>query len=506
MNNFSTRSFCTGGNNNEVPKNRFTRDARENSIYKKYSVTDITDIITEDCIAYYDADTLYHQAAANQEDKFIVVKHKTEDWEEELAGVKVFKGLGKGIKKDSWLWLKNVEREVEGKEPYTLEDFEVVEGQRLKDTHDKCLESAKVQIHTKLKRVREQFRIPKIITCVGSGDNFRHGLALCREYKGNRKGMLRPLLLKELREWGVQELGAIETPTSPMYGTIETDDLCDMLGFEGSIHYNKTGKFNKICILGDKDGYNASKMICNPDTYNKDHPLAGKFKYPQAVIVPNTSQEAGDIEIVHKRSTADYKFIGFKGLLWQMLTADGADNYSALGHLNGGMGFGEDSAYKLLKPCKTSKEALQATIDKFAELLPYGVQYTDHTGKEWDVPTMEYMNTYFRVVYMLRGLNDTMDFFKLCKAFNVDTSKVIDNNKLTPPEPTFDKDNAEKGVAMLKEMCEDVVSEIGTYKSLKKPELVDKLSVVLDKMNHMKEQFDDFYVMVQKTKEEVGNE
>ena len=79
----------------------FERDESDNPVFKQWQVNNLSEIITDDCESYYDADTLFFQAASNQETKYIKVTHK-EGWSEELAGVKVFKGLGKGIKKDSW--------------------------------------------------------------------------------------------------------------------------------------------------------------------------------------------------------------------------------------------------------------------------------------------------------------------------------------------------------------------------------------------------------------------
>lgn len=475
----------------------FIRDDSDNKLFKTFQVSNLQDIITDDCVAYYDADTLYHQAATNQQVKFITVKHIVGGWEEELAGVKVFRGLGKGIKKDSWLGMKNLEREVEGLEPYTLEDFEITDGQRLKGDHDYCMEQAKMQVYKKLKRLRNQFNLPKVVTVIGSGDNFRHSLPLCRLYKGERKKTLTPILLKELRQWGIDELGAIDTPESELHGNIECDDYVDMQGYLGALHYDKTGKYNKMCILSDKDGNNAPKLTVNPDTYNKGHPLEGRFKLPQAYRVPNTKESAGDIEIVHKAKSADYKFIGFKGLLWQILTFDGADCYNALGHLNGGMGYGADSAFKLLKPIKCPREALQAVVDKFVELLPYGVQYTDCHGVEQDVDTLTYINFYFRTAYMLRSMNDTMDLFKLCKAMNIDTSKAEANNKLTPPIRTFVGE--ESSILDIQSVIESIISDdLRGLKSLKKADAAVVIDRIKDKLEGI--DFEPQYAMIQEEK------
>ena len=480
MSNFENMGFDSGGYTDQVKDEKpFKRDEGDNPIFKEWQVNNLKDIITEDCVAYYDADTLYFQAASNQETKYIRVTHNEEGWSEDFAGVKVFKGLGKGIKKDSWLWLKNLERETEGKDTYKLEDFTIEDCSKLNGEKDYCLEQAKIQVNLKLKRVRQQFGIDKIICVIGSGENFRHELPLCRLYKGNRKETAPPILLKELRQWAVDKGLAMLAPESPVHGNIETDDFVDMMGWEGALHYNKTGKFNKICILSDKDGNNSAKVVCNPDTYSGEHPKKGQFKFPQPYRVPNTQESAGDIEIIPKETSADYKFIGFKGLLWQILTSDSADNYSALGHLNGGMGFGTESAYKVLKPCKTAKEALQAMIDALAKVLPYGVQYEDHKGDKQDVDTITYINSYFRTAYMLRSLDDQMDFFKLCKAFKVDTSKIENNNLWTAPYQVEDK---EATYEVMKDLLEKMKSlqanQLKAFKSEKKDGLVGRLEEV----------------------------
>lgn len=502
MNNFDSMGMTASNDKEVVEEKVFVRDESDNPIFKEWQVDNLQDIITEDCIAYYDADTLFFQAASNQETKYIRVTHK-DGWSEELAGVKVFKGLGKGIKKDSWLWLKNLERETTGEEPYALEDFTVEDCSKLNGEKDYCLEQAKIQVNLKLKRVRQQFGLGKMICVIGSGDNFRHLLPLCRLYKGNRKETDPPILLKELRQWAADKGLAMLTPESPVHGNIETDDYVDMMGWQGAIHYNKTGKFNKICILSDKDGNNSAKIVCNPDTYSGDHPKKGQFKFPQPFRVPNTQESAGDIEIIPKETSADYKFIGFKGLLWQILTSDPADNYSSLGHLNGGMGFGTESAYKVLKPCKTAKESLQAMIDAFAKVLPYGVQYEDHKGDKHDIDTLTYINYYFRTAYMLRSLDDQMDFFKLCKAFKVDTSKIENNNVLTKPYKVVNTDALLNIAENYDKVIDDLSNEdLKSYKSDKKDGLVGRLDVTKDALLSARQySADSMFKWVQRNKQ-----
>ena len=170
-------------NNGEV----FVRDDTDNKLFKDIQVKDISKLIAKNCVGVYDADTLIWKACANMEKKYIIVRNEAEGIEEKLDNISMFKGLGKNVKETSWLGLHNVEREVEGKEPLTPDDFTIEEGQELKMEHAKAIEQAKIVIFTALKKVSQQFGIPRFKLVIGEGDNFRHDLDLCRPYKGQRK-------------------------------------------------------------------------------------------------------------------------------------------------------------------------------------------------------------------------------------------------------------------------------------------------------------------------------
>lgn len=494
----------------QAPKD-WVRDDSDNKLFTSIQVKDITSLIHEGTVGIYDADTLIYQACANMETKFIVIKHKTEDVTEELPNISTFKGLGKKIKDTSWLGLRNVDRELQGLSAWCVGDFEIEDGQRLKyDSEEKAIEQAKIQIHLKLKQVRKQFRIPKIKLVTGEGSNFRHELDLCRPYKGNRKETSRPLILKQVRAWAVEELGA--EMAVPRYDgqMVEADDTCEYYGQLGMTSFRKTGKADFVVIASDKDALGNPKILCNPDTHSgKDNPLRGKFKFPQAMLIESTDKSVGDLELVAKKSGSEVKGYGFKFILYQaLLGQDTADNYNALSHLEKKLDFGDQSAYKILKPCKTAQEALQAAIDVYSDLLPYGVQYTTHDGRELDVDCMEYMNTYFKVAYMMRSANDKMDFYKLCEVFKVDTSKIVGNNSLTPPKPVFiDNEAAEEKVIRVSDKLGEILNkELNSYKSLKKGDIVKKLDTIKEQLQDVVEEFESFYEMKQEAKEVLQEE
>ena len=167
------------------------------------------------------------------------------------------------------------------------------------------------------------------------------------------------------------------------------------------------------------------------------------------------------------------------------LGIDSADFYSALKHLDRGFDFGDVAAYKVLKPCKTAKEALQASIDVFSELLPNGVQYTNHKGEDLNVDTLTYMNTYFLTAYMIRKLDDPMDFFKLCKTFKVDTS-AITNNHVEKVLPIASEESIRETYEGASSVLAALQETLSNTKG-KKDDLIERMVDVDKQLGHLKE-------------------
>ncbi len=480
-------SFVMG----DVPKvegeeKPFVRDDSDNKLFTEIQVKDITSIITKDCIGYKDSDTMIYKACQNVERKFIKAVNIHTKEEKVLEKVTDFWGRGKAIKEGTVLFEMNEDRVLLGEEPWTKEDFEIVDCQELKYDKKKAIEQAKIQIHKTLKRERLQYRIPKIVMVIGEGDNFRSFLPLNRPYKGERKKVLRPLILKEIREWAVKEMGAVEAEPRWDGQMVEADDKTEYFGNIGFRHYLETGLYNTLVLASDKDAGGNPKLWVNPDTHvGENNPLQGKFKMPQAMQIPSSNESAGGIEksFNTKGELQGLKGYGFLWILYQgILGKDQADAYDALGHLKDSgynLNFGDESAYKVLKPCKNSKEALQAAIDTVAKLLPYGVEYTDFKGDKHDVDTLTYLNTYFLTAYMLRHDKDKMDLFTLCKLFKVDTSAIENNNLLTEPYEVFNEDNAETIIASYDNVIDHILNNnLKAYKSGKKQELVDAMDSI----------------------------
>ncbi|AGH32263.1 hypothetical protein VPHG_00200 [Vibrio phage 11895-B1] len=480
----------------------FVRDDSDNKLFKSIQIKDISSIITEDCVGAWDFDGVVYRVCSNMEHRLIKVKHKTEDIEEVLQNITTFKGRGKKISEVSWLGVQNIKREVEGKPLFNVDDFEITPFQELKMEKDKALEQAKIQIFMKIKQVKQQYGIPKVKLLLGEGSSFRESLNQAKLYKGNRADTLRPLLLKEVRQWVLDELDSEFAAPLDDGRVIECDDLSNFYGVLGYQNYVKTGKFNFIELSPDKDSpAQSGKLMVNPDTHTgENNPLRGKFKFPQAMLIHTTNKSIGDVELVvkggEKSTSKEVKGYGLKFLVYQaILGKDQADSYNCLGDI--GISLGDVEAYKLLKPCKTAKEVLQVAIDTAYERTPYGVQYTSHKGEKLDVDTMTYLNEYFRTAYMLRNTKDCMDLYKLCDAFKVDTSKVMDNNKLSEPVKVFvgDEDHLLEVQSVLKEVVEVDMKGLKSMTKVNQAKVIDTIKQKLEGID-----FGSHYEMQQEIK------
>ena len=481
----------------------FIRDDSDNKLFKDIQVNDITDIITQDCIGAWDFDGVVYRVCSNMENRLIKIKHKTLAIEEILPNVTTFKGRGKQISETSWLGIQNIQREVAGQKPFCVDDFEVTPFQELKMEHGKAVEQAKIQILLKIKQVKQQYRVPRVKLLLGGGTNFRvTDLNQAKLYKGSRQETLRPILLKDLRKWVLDELDSEYAHPLPDGTKIECDDKSNMYGTLGYLNYKRHGKFNYLEISPDKDSFAQSgKLLINPDTHTgENNPLQGKFKFPQAMLIHTTDKSCGDVELVvkggAKSTTKDLKGYGFKYLLFQaILGKDNADNYNCLGDI--GISLGDVEAYRILKPTESAKEALQVCLDIAYEKTPYGVQYKSHKDEDLDVDTLTYLNEYFRTAYMLRSETDTMDLFKLCEAFKVDTSKVVGNNKLTPPKRVFfgDEEHIIQVEQLIKEILDANVKGLKSKKKADAAVMIDEIKEKLESIN-----FESHYKMVQEEK------
>jgi hypothetical protein len=399
----------------------FIRSKQDNTLFTDIQVKDLKDLVTEDCINVIDSDSLAYKTASSVEEDYIVVKHKEEGWEKEFSNVTEFKGGSRKpgtITQNSFLGSENLKREVEGKSLYEIEDFEITPCKRfVYKTEEKCLEILKDRIDEWVEAIKIQTGVDNILCVLGEGKSHRNAILLPKEYKSNRDGLARPLLLKHAREYIQQTY-----PTEIAKKGFEADEVVDSKGYIGYLNYCKSGKFNYIKSSIDKDARATPGILFN---YDKDF----HFKQPQAWLLEASNKTVGEIELVK----GECKATGILQTAYQCVIGDTSDFYGSRLNMPKEMKpaqtYGDTAFYKDFAPLKTAQEVMQKAVDKFLDFYPRGVQFTAWDGTEIDADTFWWMSQVFACQYMTRSYKDKTDLKKVLDAFKVDYSSLVGNNK-----------------------------------------------------------------------------
>lgn len=482
-------------------KKEFIRDESDNKLFSNIQVDDIKSVTDENTEWYLDGDGIVWKSCSSVESLYLEVTNLVTKETFEIENITKFKGSTKEISENSWLGTENVKRLAKGLEPYTVDDFEIKQKSRLNySSEDKAFEQVQIMIRTKLKNLRQQFLIDNIRFCIGEGKCFRNDVPTVEPYKGQRSE-LRPILLKRTRDWVIKDLNGLLAPQG-----YENDDFVEWHGAEGFKNFKKTNIFTKGVIAEDKDALSNAKLLISFGVHTgEDNPNKGKFKFPKPWLIGDTSMSVGEIDLVVKGVKNPKKECKATGLKWLILQAfflgDTSDHYKPLQHLREyKTNYGDVQAYNDFVSLKTPQEVLQKAVDLYAEMFPYGITYTDHKGVLHDVPTIEYMNTYFKVAYMTRSPSDPTDFYVLCKAFNVDTSKITNNNLYYPPQKVYvgNEEHSQEVMSLVESILKD---DLKGFKTLKKADAAERIDIIKAKLESIN--FDSHYEMQQKRKEHL---
>jgi len=331
-------------------------------------------------ILIFDADSIAYKAAAANETKSITTQHITKGTIEHWSNRTEFKKALEAGRYDSL-------------EMYTITD---VQDPR-HSSYGKSL------IREMIKGYHNRTGVLKGEIYIGGKDNFRDLIPLPMEhlvtvgkyagsallggrYKGKRDDTIRPVQLKELRQWMIDELGAI------VVNGMEVDDKGSIRAYEGW----KAKKGRVIQVTCDKDALQCSGYLFNPD---KD-------------TTPRLIQGYGEIH----REGSGIKGTGRHWLYFQSLYGDkvdcyhGADLWKIQGDKAGiARQFGEVAAYNLLKDCKSDREAWQVLHDTYKMWYPEVQTYTDHTGVVQQKDHVEIMQLYVDCAFMRRWEDDRIN-------------------------------------------------------------------------------------------------
>lgn len=340
-----------------------------------------------------DYDQIAFQSSAAIEETKIQATHIPSGRTMEFKNVSTFWGRKKNSLEGSWLGDQNVMREVEGKRPFTREEFSI-EKIQIAPEKSHALYAAKTKVNT----ICEHLGIENYFGVLGSGETFRHELSLPKKYKSNRDDKPRPLLLDVTKDYLKEKHGA------QIVTGIEADDRLTQYANQGYTDYLNTGKFSYIIASMDKDGNSTPSL--NFNLYRKDN----KFKYPDPFIVPDGLGELWMQE-------GEVKGYGEMWLAVQMCKGDTSDNVRP--YQDFGIRYGDASCYADFADAKDSHDLWSRVVERFKTWFPDGVEYTSWDEKEMKLTPGQWASMMFQLVYMQRIPDDKTTFFKMLKHYKV---------------------------------------------------------------------------------------
>lgn len=309
-------------------------------------------------ILIIDADILAFRCAAANETRSIRVTHKITGQQTEHAHRTAFREHIKGVFEE---------------DEFTVEDVQTCED----------LSHAYHAINTCIEAWMKSCNADAYEVYISGDNNFRDNLPLPTKYKSSRSGSIKPLQLKDCREYLVKKHGA-----KVIHGQ-EVDDWLARRCYEGLKQKVKT---IAVTIDGDQNGvagwmYNWTKM--------NEPKLVNGF---------------GHIELV--KDNKDFDGYGRKFFYAQWLYGDWQTDCFKPAELSKKK-FGVVAMYNILKDCNDDKSAVQAVYDTYKKWYPQPVTYTAWDGTEHTKNVIEIMDMYAACAHMKRFDGDVFDTKKL---------------------------------------------------------------------------------------------
>lgn len=262
---------------------------------------------------------------------------------------------------------------------------------------------AKGRINKKIKAFVEASGCNKLIVFCGSTGNFRFDLLLPKrinttadnsgKYKDNRRDQEAPPYLEEIKDWLMRK--------HPSWWAVcmEADDAIVISSVD------LTSRGIESYIFGVDKDYNqihggGLAIVGHQDipTFYKE---CDEHRLGEVHIVERTvTKEDGTTYIVK-----DVKGHGDKFLVYQCLTEDAADNYSAKNFIknnfNGG-NFGDVAAVKYINQATTRKELWELYLKRFEDKLPAEFEYEAWNGTIVKATPFDIADLYFKCACMIR--------------------------------------------------------------------------------------------------------
>ena len=315
-------------------------------------------------ILILDGDSIAYRCAAAAEDRFVRVTHVptqlTKNFKHRTEFKEIMKSKGKEITED-----------------YLIEDDRTVEP----------LEYVLSTVKRHIQRIVDYVEPDEVKIFAGEQFNFRVELPLPSKYKGSRKDTIRPLHLKDAKQYLHNKYNAREAVG------IEVDDLCAISAYDALRNGDKP-----VMYFYEKDQYQLDGITLLHDK--------SEFEYETVPVLGNLRLEKTAV-----------KGLGLKFLAYQWICSDLVDCYCAYELSNAK--FGAKTAYKVLNELKTEQEVLLAVIKQFKVFYPEPFEYKCWKGNLHQADWKSMLQLYFSCCRMKRSMDDKLDCRDLFNQYNI---------------------------------------------------------------------------------------
>ena len=355
------------------------------------------DYLTDDFHLVLDLDSLCFNAASASESRHIEVMHK----ETKKGGLKFDKRTdfygAKPKEIGGWLSQFNSNRVAQDLTPYEKSDFEIIDKQ-VPEPISYAIRNLQGMIKSYCNRF-ECHRLILVIEAKGC-NNFRNIIPAQQEYKGNRKGTIRPVHLKELKQYVYDgKLKAflereLYDPIIVQAKDREADDVINQLQTKSSLHYDKHGKHTHFVLGVDKD------ILSNPhgailwNTHKHD----GEYIHPHPLLYTR-----GLGKVWAKGNTV--KGWGLLHFAMQMMLGDNVDNYHAKKNLCSKQ-YGATKFIQDVELISSGQEVFDLIERKYNEWFPDNTVKFKWKDTEYSLTVDEWLENQFKFVYMKRSQSD----------------------------------------------------------------------------------------------------